>query len=597
MSNPSQSTLSWPRSFLIAIVSALLTCVALVTISAVYTPNFLTDLVAGKRTRDLDGRLSKIEARLNALLPGSSSTVANQSTEIRLKQAETRLDTLEHSTKSVVSSEEQRSTLEEVRKELSDAHDQMARTEHETNTFFVLYALITGILVGDGILSKSRLEKQVNDASKKLDDAEEAIKKQHQILENRLTQQVNDAVLQVANAEQAARSNRDTFEAKMNQANSEAVSKAVDATSKAEIATEELEKKSKQLDQRSIEFENFIATRRKALFEAVPKFIDERLTDNITLDRAFRNPCELATIDEVDHLTFFSASFRFRAPESSEERYKYLKALIATSRHQIINSLPGAALNRLALFFEFDDRSDNSPEANRLRARAYSLCVRANYLLFGLRSQYKSVLPDPQLKDDLRRYRTEIETNVEKGKQADYYWALTHEYHAIYLSTLPIREDIPENEREKASLQNQKDAIEIYDQLLKNDSKFSPSTSRTSRRNICCCYKRVGDITGDYQPQFERLRSIPRESEIHRNLKVKPPGHADEYCQFLWHAIISDETFFSTVAHPEQINSYQKEWAAILRDKMDVSGMMNAYSELRSKIPSIDEWAVRPWTI
>jgi hypothetical protein len=378
---------------------------------------------------------------------------------------------------------------------------------------------------------------------------------------------------------------------KVEVANKEMSSKLEEALKRTEATEQALVDKTASLDA-------FITTRRSALFEAVPTFIDQQLSNEQPLDPAFRDPMQFARTDEIDHLTFYSASFRFRPPETDDEREIYLKALIATCRHQIIKGSPGAALNRLELFFKFEKATDKSAHASRMRAQAYSLRARAYYSLLDLRIKFKPVTPDAELKSDLQGYRREIEKNLRLAKEADFLWALSHQYQALYLSLAPVDEDIPISDRPAVQLENQRLAIEIYQMLLDRHADFTPNSCNTARRNIGCCHKRIGDSTGDYSGQFAVLRSFPKESEIAKNAAIYHPAtHPDAFSRYFWHEMISDGVLFESLGKPEKLAEYQGEWVALLSEKMDISAPRQAYENLFEKFPEYRNWAVKPWTL
>jgi hypothetical protein len=55
--------------------------------------------------------------------------------------------------------------------------------------------------------------------------------------------------------------------------------------------------------------------------------------------------------------------------------------------------------------------------------------------------------------------------------------------------------------------------------------------------------------------------------------------------------------FFEDLGVPGQLEDYQRKWAALFTEKVDISTPGRAYKELLERFPEKGKWKVKPWTL
>ncbi|MBI3671072.1 MAG: hypothetical protein HY237_14990 [Acidobacteria bacterium] len=157
---------------------------------------------------------------------------------------------------------------------------------------------------------------------------------------------------------------------------------------------------------------------------------------------------EQASIDEVDHLTFFANPlFRFREPETTEDVDLYTQVLLTITRWHLVRGRFGDALKRLELFFPLHGVPKSQEDA-RLMARAHSYKAYAYMELLRLEQNVPVILTDER-EERMRQYRSRFEENIKRAKVFDATWSYSYIWDGLYQSLCP---EIPEDADQVRSL-------------------------------------------------------------------------------------------------------------------------------------------------
>ena len=430
--------------------------------------------------------------------------------------------------------------IDEVRKELDEARKQTDRTDKITATFISIYTLLVALLAIDGLLSRTRLK----EALQKVDDA--------------LAQQVPKL------QEQMDKIGETTLQAQ------------------------------ETLDR--------IQSTRKSLFEELPKFIRKYLPDVLRLNDPIDDlkPADLALLDEIDHLTFLAnAGFRFRKPETPEEKNAYVQSVMATVRSYLVQRKDAEVIPRVNFVLELLGSDENTEEVKEIRGRAHSYAAQAHYRLLIKRSKRLDLQSTNDLLAELEHHRNVITFHLGNARKLYPRWAQSYVIDALYRSNCAASERVTnENERRQLHDQGQHEAINIYQVLISDFDKYEPNVVGSARRNLCCCLKRLGDESGQYDDMFRELESYPTENEI-LSLQSSSPLHKEATSSKLWQGIMSDSTFFNSLhvtwTAEEQRKRYEKRWADLLKSKLNFSSMEKCDKYFHTQSPSMNSWIVKPW--
>jgi hypothetical protein len=437
--------------------------------------------------------------------------------------------------------------IDEVRKELDEARKQTDRTDKITTTFISIYTILVALLAIDGLLSRTRLK----EALQKVDDA--------------LAQQVPKVHEQMDKIGETAIQAQDTLK-----------------------QTQEALKR--------------IESTRTSLFEELPKFIRQYLPDVFKLNDPLDDlkPADLALLDEIDHLTFLAnAGFRFRKPETPEERNAYIQSLMATVRGYLVQRKEGEVVPRVNFLLKLLGSDDNTDEAKELRGRTHTYAAQAHYRLLVKRSKRLDLQRTNDLLAELEHHRKTIAFHLANARKRHPRHAQIYVVDALYRSNCAVDEWVTnESERSKLYNQGQREAIDIYRALINDFAEYEPNVVGIARQNLCCCLKRLADESGQYDEMFQELESYPAESEI-LSTQNSSPLHKESTSSKLWQSILIDSTFFNSLHvswnQEERKKIYEKKWAELLRAKLNSSSMEKCYAYFRGQSSSLNGWTIKPW--
>ncbi len=224
-------------------------------------------------------------------------------------------------------------------------------------------------------------------------------------------------------------------------------------------------------------------------------------------------PVHRARVEEVDHITFLSNPlFKFRQPENAPELSLYSSVLLESARVLLADRKAAEALLRLeqiaSLKISSLDDSHPAAEDSGILAKAHSLRALA-YIMLLEDEQRERIVPRYDKKCNIENYRRSIKENLREAKKLLPMWQPSYFWEAMYLSRYP---EIPEGatEAQRAGLfkSAQETAITLYRDAIKHADQRTPEPdySSSAQQNICCCYKRIGDLDGDYDALFEELQ-------------------------------------------------------------------------------------------
>ncbi len=273
-------------------------------------------------------------------------------------------------------------------------------------------------------------------------------------------------------------------------------------------------------------------------------------------------PAERATMEELDHLTFLSNPlFRFRQPENQKEVELYSQILLQSARWYLAENQPAQALMRLEQLFAVNE-APVAKENRGLLAQAHSLKALAYFFLLA-EERKERIIPRPDTKQNVQRYRRYFEESIGEAKKLDPNWSPTYVWEAMYQSISPeIPEGADPSEERRLRRAAQQRAIEIYRDSIRCSSSREPEPdySSSALQNLCCCLKRMGDLDGNYDLLFQELRQLPSEHKLleqHGQLSDKNAA-----ALALWRRIMVDHIFFNKIA--ADVQTYSGAWLNVL---------------------------------
>lgn len=435
--------------------------------------------------------------------------------------------------------------LAQHEKLLQEARDELGRVQKEVDSaksnnewFLTLYGILTAFLLGEGILS---LQKQKSQSKEIQKEAHSAAK--------------------------------------------EATKAAGDAQESAENAKDVAAKAGVEIDK--------ILKARQALFSELPVYLEETIQASSALNPDTFDVFHKVLVNEVDHLTFFGSSFRFREPESPEEMRAYCDSLLVTVRGHLVQGRPAESLKRIEMFFKLirSGKEVKDEDASRMygyRASAYMELLRA--------VESEAALKKPQTLEKARKYRKEVTASLENAKNLSANWSGAHFYEAYFYSLFPVPPDISDpQERARIYLAGQQRAISLYRSLIHDYAKLSPNMVGAARLNICCCLKRLADDSGNYDKLFAELQGFPSESEI-RDHNLHDSRNIDQSSEDLWSSLMQDDVFFQEgPAKGMSKKDYKAGWVNVLDSKANLLPWRDRYSYYASTTSSLSAWKVKAW--
>lgn len=427
--------------------------------------------------------------------------------------------------------------LNETRQELDRIRQEIEKVKANNDWFLGIYAVVTGLLVGEGVLSLNKQKTQSEEIRKKAGDA-------------------------------------------------------ADQATKAAADAEALVNKSQDIATKSQAEMDKILAARKALFSELPIYLEETIQAASALNPDTFDLFHKAVVNEVDHLTYLgSTSFRFHEPETEEERKAYCDSLLITVRGHLVQLRPVEALNRISMFFKLSKDADRIKDAERSRMYGYRA-----HAYMGLLDQLKSdlALNRPDSLEKARKYRKEIVAALENAKTLNADWAGAHFYEAYFYSLYPVSPDITDpRDQQQFSRDGQLRAIHLYRALIHDYAKLQPNMVGAARMNICCCLKRLADDSGDYKPLFDELSSYPSETQIRSN-NAHNTNSIDQTSDDLWSNLMQEDVFFAKEVTPQSAaNDYKLKWVAVLDSKANLLPWRDRYRHWLT--PSMRSWNIRVW--
>ncbi|MFZ3212907.1 MAG: hypothetical protein WA188_15500 [Terriglobales bacterium] len=305
-------------------------------------------------------------------------------------------------------------------------------------------------------------------------------------------------------------------------------------------------------------------------------------------------PVHRARVEEVDHITFLSNPlFKFRQPENAPELSLYSSVLLESARVLLADRKAAEALLRLeqiaSLKISSLDDSHPAAEDSGILAKAHSLRALA-YIMLLEDEQRERIVPRYDKKCNIENYRRSIKENLREAKKLLPMWQPSYFWEAMYLSRYP---EIPEGatEAQRAGLfkSAQETAITLYRDAIKHADQRTPEPdySSSAQQNICCCYKRIGDLDGDYDALFEELQKIPSE----RALQAQHGEATRENISALslWRHLLMDGVFFGKIEG--EVPPYLRRWKKILQNKVDLTDCRKFYAAMSPP----QGWQIKLW--
>jgi hypothetical protein len=425
--------------------------------------------------------------------------------------------------------------LDETRLELQQVQKEVEKVKTYNDWFLAIYAALSALLVGEGVLSLQKQKKESEHLRKKAGEA------------------TKQALKAAADAEALV-------------------------TSTKGIA-----------DQTKKEMEKIFAAR-KALFSELPIYLEETIQAALNPDTF--DLFHKAVVNEVDHLTYLGSTlFRFRAPETDDERKAYCDSLLVTARGHLVQLRPVEALKRIDLFFKLSKDADSIKDPDRSRMYGYRASAYME-LLDQLKSDL--ALKKPESYEKARKYRKEITAALENAKKFNADWAGARFYEAYFYSLFPVAPDITDPaQRRPFFLDGQQQAIKLYRSLIHDYAKLQPNMVGAARMNVCCCLKRLADDSADYKPLFGELVSFPAETQIRAN-NAHNSASIDQTSEDLWSNLMQEDVFFANALNATYSElDYKAKWIEILNAKADLSPWKERYNHYPNT--TMRSWRIRVW--
>ena len=327
---------------------------------------------------------------------------------------------------------------------------------------------------------------------------------------------------------------------------------------------------------------------RLAILDELHDYLKHFQVEEGMLNTDTMTPLRRAHLDEIDHLTFLANPlFRFREPNTQKEIDLYSRVLLTTVRWHLSERRHADGLARLDLFFRIRAGSEGALDAS-LSARAHS--YRA-YAYIGLLDELQQdhVVNNPERPSVAKQYRKAIEESLAESKKLDPSWSLAYVWEGLYQSLHAVIPEDGEREKQRAYRSAQESAIETYRKIIRAGTSLKPDFSFTALINICCCLKRIGDVTGNYEQLFGELGKVPPEKE----LVTKFASHDSAKTAF-WRKIMKDGTFFARVPEDKRTD-YRNAWLTLLRRKVNVTQPTAFCVNQIRQNPGMQSWDVRLW--
>ena len=492
-----------------------------------------TELEAAKqRIAQLDTQLKALEQ--SSLRAPKAGTPTDEAYLQGLKQHEALLDDVRNELR--FANEQALAT----RAALSEAKETEKRTREAATTFLAVFAIIAGLLAGQGYLTIEGWKDKAEKESKAAIDAVEA--------------------------------RRIALEA-----NIQGLLDRVDSGAKrVDDATPQLK---------------LIRETKESLETKLPEFLD-KARDQV-LQSEGKDPGatirqgDLVLIDEIDHMTYLAnPAIRFQKDRTPKDATEYLQSLLLVGRGHFARGHYDETVSRLDEFFLVLKENPAATAEPRDLGRAYSYRAFANYQLLRARQAAPSWMRKKS-QDRAQELWSDALDDAEKAEAGD-------PAHSLFVRALLYsREYVPDWEisqpgGEDRYLKGQRMAIGFYEEMLQKKLPFWPVPI-----NLVCCLKRVADTTGtaaDYLALQQKLQGFPDEKELEANLK--PGAGVEVQSRFLWQNLMGDSDLFGKVTKIDAA-VYKQFWTDLLGQKITLRDWRADLNEIRQLKPAAKSWQIQ----
>jgi len=423
---------------------------------------------------------------------------------------------------------------------LAEARDTEKRTREAATTFLAVFAIIAGLLAGQGYLT---IEGWKDRAEKEFSEAVEEVEKRKLALETDLKNMMSQVEAGVKRVEDAA----------------------------------------PQI--------TLIRETQESLETNLPKFLDQAHDE--VLQSEGKDPGatirqgDLVLIDEIDHLTFLAnPAMRFQKNRSADQASQYLQSLLLVGRGHFARGNFDETVSRLDEFFLVRKENQTAVVDAHDLGRAYSYRGFARYQLLRARRAAPSWIRKKN-QDTAQKLWADALDDAREAEAGDPAHALfvqallySREYVADWEITEPGGED--------RYLKGQRTAITFYERMLQEKMEFWPVPI-----NLVCCLKRIADMTGtpaDYSALQQKLQSFPDERELEANLK--PGAGIEVQSRFLWQNLMGDSDLFGKV-NKIDFEGYRDFWIKLLDQKVTLRNWRADLNELRRLNPNAMRWQIQ----
>jgi len=487
------------------------------------------DLEAAKqRIAQLDTQLKALEqSSLNAPKAGTSTDAAYLQ---GLKQHEALLDDI----RSELRFANEQATA--TRAALTEARETEKRTREAATTFLAVFAIIAGLLAGQGYLT---IEGWRDEGKAAID----AVKTWKTALETDIQRLLD----------------------------------------KVESGVEQVEGASKEI--------NLIRETKESLETKLPEFLDKACAE--VLQSEGKDPGatirqgDLVLIDEIDHMTYLAnPAIRFQKDRTPKDATEYLQSLLLVGRGHFARGKYDETVSRVYEFFRVLKENPATKVEECDLGRAYAYRAFARFQLLRARQAAPSWMRKKSQDGAQELWRDALD-DAEKAKAGD-------PAHSLFVQALLYsREYVPDWEITEPGgvdryLKGQRMAIGFYQEMLQKKLPFWPVPI-----NLVCCLKRVADTTGtapDYLDLQQKLQSFPDEKELEANLK--PGAGVEVQSRFLWQNLMGDPDLFGKVTKIDAA-AYKQFWTDLLDQKVTLRNWRADLDEIRILKPSAKSWQIQ----
>jgi hypothetical protein len=323
---------------------------------------------------------------------------------------------------------------------------------------------------------------------------------------------------------------------------------------------------------------------RKSLEDHLPQHIEE-VRRSLALDAP--NPTAVASMAELDHLTYLSASsMRFQKDRSSEQAERYIQSLLPAARGHIARKNNADAEIRFQEFFrvlvEYPDAADKTTRANAHSYRAFVFWRMLN----EMSASYSWV---KQIKrGEAAEWHRQACLNIAQAHECDPNWEHAYFVEALLFTYQAVPDDVTDkNLRRVMRRDGLKKAIKQYEKII--DLGARQSQGFAAWQNLAYCWKLLAEVTedpADYLAFKDRLTSYPTDTELRSSLLAGGKQETEKH--FLWQAMLADEELFAQVCVDH--DDYRKFWKELLTIKVTLRNWQDDLKELKAANPRMDKW-------